>query len=116
VSDEDLRDLYRTSAVTVLPSVTHEEAFGIVLIESMACGTPVIASALPGVRGVIGDEAGLAVPPGDVPRLTRAISDVLDDVAESDHLAVVARSRAVTVFSRERERADLAAAVDTLRR
>jgi glycosyltransferase involved in cell wall biosynthesis len=116
VSDEELRDLYRAAAVTVLPSVTHEEAFGIVLIESMACGTPVVASALPGVRGVIGDEAGLAVPPGDVPRLARAIGDVLDDVAGSDHLAVVSRSRAVTVFSRERERADLAAAVDTLGR
>ncbi len=116
VSDTELRDLYRAAAVTVLPSVTHEEAFGIVLIESMACGTPVVASALPGVRGVIGDEAGLAVPPGDVPRLARAIGDVLDDVAGSGHLAIVSRSRAVTVFSRERERADLAAAVDTLRR
>ena len=116
VSDTELRDLYRAAAVTVLPSVTHEEAFGIVLIESMACGTPVVASALPGVRGVIGDEAGLAVPPGDVPRLARAIGDVLDDVAGSDQLAIVSRSRAVTVFSRERERADLAAAVDTLRR
>ncbi len=116
VSDDDLRDLYRCATVTVLPSVTGEEAFGIVLIESMACGTPVVASALPGVRGVIGEEAGLAVPPGDVPRLARAIRDVIDDVAESDRLAVAARSRAVSVFSRERERADLAAAVDTLRR
>lgn len=115
VSDADLRDLYRCASVTVLPSVTGEEAFGIVLIESMASGTPVVASALPGVRGVIGDEAGLAVPPGDVPRLARAIRDVLDDVAESDQRALAARSRAVSVFSRERERADLAAAIDTLR-
>jgi len=114
VSDDDLRDLYRTAAVTVLPSVTSEEAFGIVLIESMACGTPVVASALPGVRGVIGTDAGLAVPPGDVPRLAQAISDVLDEVGASDQLAHAARSRAVEVFSRERERADLGDAVARL--
>jgi glycosyltransferase involved in cell wall biosynthesis len=115
VSDDDLRDLYRTAAVTVLPSVTSEEAFGIVLIESMACGTPVIASALPGVRTVIGADAGIAVPPGDVPRLARAISDVLDDLAASGRLARAARSRAVEVFSGERERADLGEAVARLR-
>ncbi len=115
VSDDDLRDLYRAAAVTVLPSVTSEEAFGIVLIESMACGTPVVASALPGMRGVIGSDAGIAVPPGDVPRLARAISDVLDGIAVSDELARAARRRAVEVFSRERERADLGDAIARLR-
>jgi len=115
LSDDDLRDLYRAAAVTVLPSVTSEEAFGIVLIESMACGTPVIASALPGVRGVIGSHAGIAVPPGDVPGLARAINDVLDGVAASGQLGRAARRRAVEVFSRERERADLGEAIARLR-
>ncbi len=114
VSDEDLVDLYRAATVTVLPSVTREEAFGIVLIESMACGTPVIASALPGVRGVIGAEAGLAVPPGDVASLAGAIVEILDDPDASDRRAHAARARAVGRFSREREREDLAAAVASL--
>jgi glycosyltransferase involved in cell wall biosynthesis len=116
VSDEDLRDLYRSAAVTVLPSVTQEEAFGIVLIESMACGTPVVASALPGVRGVIGDEAGVAVPPGDVPSLADAIGELLDELDASARRRIKARDRAVTVFSRERERAGLGAAIASLRR
>lgn len=115
VSDDDLRDLYRSATVTVLPSVTSEEAFGFVLIESMACGTPVVASALAGIRGVIGPEAGLAVPPGNVTRLAAAIGDMLDDAASSGRRAVAARQRAVTVFSRERERADLGDAIARLR-
>lgn len=115
VSSEDLVDLYRAAAVTVLPSVTHEEAFGIVLIESMACGTPVIASALPGVRGVMGADAGLAVPPGDVASLAAAIADILGDADGSARRAAAARVRAVERFSRERERQDLATAVESLR-
>jgi glycosyltransferase involved in cell wall biosynthesis len=41
------------SDVTVLPSTTTGEAFGLVLLESLACATPVIASNLPGVRTVV---------------------------------------------------------------
>lgn len=65
-----LPPLFRAADVSVLPS-TGVESFGLVLLESMACGTPVIASALPGVRtlveegvdghlAAVGDEADLA--------------------------------------------------------
>jgi glycosyltransferase involved in cell wall biosynthesis len=52
---EALRERYRAATVTVLPSTAMGEAFGLVLLESMACGTPVMASDLPGVRSVIPD-------------------------------------------------------------
>ena len=74
-SEVELRGLYREATVTVLPSTTLGEAFGLVLVESMACGTPVIASDLPGVRGVVPTalSLGQVVPPGDVQALTGAL-------------------------------------------
>jgi len=106
--DADLLRLYRSSAATVLPSTTREEAFGVVLIESMACGTPVVASALPGVRGVIEDGVqGLLVPPGDAGALAGALATVLDPGRRAA-MAASARARAVERFSSARERAVLA--------
>jgi glycosyltransferase involved in cell wall biosynthesis len=78
VGDEELRNLYRSSDVTVLPSVNGQEAFGMTLLESMACGTPVVASGLPGVRDIalIG---GKTAPPGNPEQLAAAIVQVLQD-------------------------------------
>lgn len=75
-----LADLYRHAGVTVLPSTTQGEAFGMVLIESMASGTPVIATDLPGVRTVVSHGTdGLIVGPGDVEALARALSSLMVD-------------------------------------
>jgi glycosyltransferase involved in cell wall biosynthesis len=106
-SDDVLRALYRAAAVTVLPSVTREEAFGIVLIESMASGTPVVASDLPGVRTVPDEETGVLVPPRDAAGLRHAIRSVIGDRARLARMSAAARERAVARYSRERERADL---------
>jgi len=80
IPDGDLPDYYRLADVTVLPSVTMGEAFGLVLLESMACGTPVIASNLPGVRTVVADgQDGFLAPPGDADSLVICIQRLLDD-------------------------------------
>ena len=73
-AQDALPAIYSAADVTVLPSVDIE-SFGLVLIESMACGTPVVATALPGVRTVVGD-GGWLVPPGD----DRALSQGLEAV------------------------------------
>jgi glycosyltransferase involved in cell wall biosynthesis len=80
ITDEMLPLYYQAADVTVLPSTTMGEAFGLVLLESMACGTPVIASNLPGVRAVVSPKVdGLLVEPGDAKDLARAIDTLLED-------------------------------------
>lgn len=64
VGQQELRRLYAAARVCVLPSVNSQEAFGISLLESMASGTPVVASDLPGVREVA-RLAGRVAPSGD---------------------------------------------------
>jgi glycosyltransferase involved in cell wall biosynthesis len=78
VSDQQLADLYRTSCFTVLPSVSRQEAFGMSLIESMGCGTPVIASDLPGVSQVA-RQGGLVARPDDAADLADKIRMLLED-------------------------------------
>jgi phosphatidylinositol alpha-mannosyltransferase len=78
----------------VAPSLGGE-SFGIVLLEAMAAGTPVIASDLPAYRLVAGDAAVL-VPPGDVRALARAIGTLLDDPAKRLALAEAGQARAAT--------------------
>ncbi len=80
-SDEDLARAYRSAAVTVLPSTTAEEAFGVVLIEAMASGCPVVASDLPGVASVARSGGGTVVAPGDVAGLAAALEPILTDPA-----------------------------------
>lgn len=76
VPDEALPGLYASSRLTLLPSANAQEAFGITLIESMAAGTPVVASDLPGVREVA-SLGGVTVPPNDFHALERAIRAAL---------------------------------------
>jgi glycosyltransferase involved in cell wall biosynthesis len=75
---EEMAAFFRLCEVTVLPSLNSTESFGMVQVESMVCGTPVVASDLPGVREptqVTG--MGLRVPPGDPAALADAIVRVL---------------------------------------
>ncbi len=77
---DELAAFYSICDVTVLPSLNSTEAFGMVQVESMYCGTPVVASDLPGVRRptqVTG--MGLISPPGDVRRLAEKIIEILND-------------------------------------
>lgn len=71
---------YRACDVTVLPSVNATESFGLVQIEAMICGTPSVASNLPGVRQpVLTTGMGKIVPLRDPRGLADAILDVLAD-------------------------------------
>ncbi|KKR54654.1 MAG: Glycosyltransferase (Modular protein) [Parcubacteria group bacterium GW2011_GWA2_40_23] len=66
VSNEDLPKYYNLADVVILPSINKNEAFGIVLIEALACGKPIMASNLRGVRCVVENNLnGLLLEPND---------------------------------------------------
>ena len=74
---------FRACDVTVLPSLNSTESFGLVQIESMLCGTPVVASDLPGVRQPVRTTGmGRLVPRRDAAALAAAVLEVLDHKAE----------------------------------
>lgn len=78
--DDEKAAVHHLCHVTVLPSLNSTESFGMVQVESMMCGTPVVASDLPGVReptAVTG--MGLVVPPGDAAALAAGVMCVLED-------------------------------------
>ena len=79
LSPVELAVFFRLSDVTVLPSINGTESFGMVQVEAMTCGTPVVASDLPGVRQpVLTTGMGRIVPPRDPAALEQALIEVLD--------------------------------------
>jgi len=81
VSEDDLPRYYRTCHVFCAPS-TGFESFGIILLEAMAAGKPIVASDIDGYRGVLADgEEGLLVQPEDERRLAEALIRLLKDPA-----------------------------------
>jgi glycosyltransferase involved in cell wall biosynthesis len=85
-------DLFPALDAFLLPS--REEALGMALLEAMAAGLPVVASAVGGVPEVVVDgESGLLVPPGDEAALARAIARLADEDGLARRLGAAARAR-----------------------
>jgi phosphatidylinositol alpha-mannosyltransferase len=94
VTDEEKIARLRGASAFCAPSL-HGESFGVVLIESMAAGTPVVASALDGYRNVATDGVdAVLVPPGDVDALAAGLRAVLDDAETAERLCVAGAARA----------------------
>ncbi|MBI4276571.1 glycosyltransferase, partial [Candidatus Uhrbacteria bacterium] len=94
VSESELVCQYADAACIVLPSINASEAFGMVLLEAMAAGKPVIASNLPGVRSVVVDSVtGVLVKPGDIIGLAKTMTDILDNPEYASQLGGAGRRR-----------------------
>ncbi len=103
ISDEEMEKELEHCDVLVFPSVANSEAFGLVQLEAMAYGKPVINTNLPtGVPWVSLDgETGLTVPPEDAEALSRAILWMKDHPTERREMGVRARQRVKEEFSQE---------------
>ncbi len=103
VSDDELVAWYHAADVFVLPSVTPNEAFGLVQLEAHACGLPVVSTNLPSgvpfanAHGV----SGLVVEPGDAKGLAAALRRLLTDPELRARLGRQARERVYAEFSLE---------------
>ena len=91
VPDQDLALFYNVADVTVMPSLY--EGFGLPALESMACGTPVVAANAASLPEVVGD-AGLLVDPHDVEGFAQNLHRVLSDSDLRDHLSQLSIERA----------------------
>lgn len=103
VSSDVLPAYYHACDVFVLPSTHRSEMFGLVQLEAMACGKPVVSTALPtGVSWVNQHEVtGLIVPPADPSALASAIRRLLDDPDRRIRLGENAHRRVAEEFTAE---------------
>ncbi|HHD92130.1 MAG TPA: glycosyltransferase [Candidatus Portnoybacteria bacterium] len=99
-----LINFYRATKVFVLPSIFKSETFGIVLIETMTCGTPIISTELgTGTSWVnINNETGFVIPPKDSQAITRAIKTILQNHDLAQKFSQNAQKRAKEYFSLEK--------------
>jgi glycosyltransferase involved in cell wall biosynthesis len=97
--------------LAVVPSL-WQEAFGLSVLEPMAHGRPVVASAVGGIPEIVQEgETGRLVPPGDVEALSGAIAWMLDHPVEARRMGVRGRERARRHFNRETQVSRLIAAL-----
>ncbi len=93
---------YQNADLFILPSINSNEAFGLVLIEAMACGTAVIATDLPGVRKVFTIKEGLLARPGDSIDLRNRIQELLKDRVRLSGMGRAGRELAINKYSEDK--------------
>lgn len=86
---------YHAGAEVFIAPALGQESFGLVLVEAMAAGVPVVAGDIAGYREVVRDGvSGLLVPPGDARALADAVARVLKDPELAGRLTAAGRARA----------------------
>ncbi len=96
VRDDELQDLYARSGLFAFPSL--QEGFGLVLLEAMAHGLPVVTSATASIRETVGEYA-IGVTPGGVESLASGLRRVFDDAALARYLSTRGREHVMANYS-----------------
>lgn len=101
-SDKFLRSLYSTADIFVFPTITEDEGFGIVALEAMASGTPVIASNIAAIPEVVIDhQTGLLFEPNNEKDLAEKIKYLLNNEKIRKKLGEQARKISMSRFTWE---------------
>ena len=99
-SVDDVQTFLNASDVFILP--TEREAFGISLIEAMACGLPVIATDVGGIPDVLEDASlGCRIPAADFQHLRNCLDTLYHDAALRSRLGAHARQSVMQRFSEQ---------------
>jgi len=110
-SPDDVGAQLRTADVFALASLRDEtgrmDGIPVALMEAMASGVPVVTTSVSGIPELVGNDAGLMVPPGDPPALSEAITRILEDRDLARRLAAKARSMVERDFDLHVEAAKL---------
>lgn len=93
--------LYSSAEVFTAPSIY--EPFGLINLEAMACGRPVVSTRVGGIKDVVVDgETGLLVPPQNPEELAEALNRLLSDRVLAEEMGKMGRERVERLFSWER--------------
>ncbi|WP_137890775.1 glycosyltransferase [Ramlibacter sp. 2FC] len=103
IPEPDLAAYFHACDLFCLPSVSEMEAFGLVQLEAMACGKPVVCTQLGNGVNVVNvhGETGLAVPVGDALALAQALQHLLQDAGLRERLGAKGRARAFGLYSQQ---------------
>jgi glycosyltransferase involved in cell wall biosynthesis len=113
IEHEDLPEMYRSADVVVC--APWYEPFGIVPLEAMACGRPVVATSVGGlIDTVVEDATGVHVPPRDPDALADALESLLADPERRERYGVAGRRRAVNRYAWRRVARETARVYTTL--
>lgn len=88
---EEVAEFMKHCDIFVLPSLV--ETFGVVLIEAMACGKPVVASDIGGPNEIVTNNVGRLIPPGDPEAISRALDWMLDHYKEFSSAEIARQAR-----------------------
>jgi glycosyltransferase involved in cell wall biosynthesis len=113
LGDDDLEAAYAQADLFVLP--TLHEGYGMAAAEAMVRGLPVLATRTGAIDTLIGDEAGLLVPPGDLRAFTAALAALLGDAALRARCAAAASRRGALLPTWSESGARFAAALQRFR-
>ena len=100
IDNEKIRDYYMLSDILVIPSLC-EEAAGLVAIEGMACGTPIVASRSGGMPEYLGSAAIIVEKEGIIENLTKQLNSLSKDSELRERLSLLGKKRA-EMFYEER--------------